>query len=133
MNKINNIINTIKQFVNENKIILDVFLRQFSKIGLHDLHHFKKKLKDHSSVHILPCDGGYPNIATLCMKKARSCDVRHRRAHQTTRVDHVHAKCIDTVAAILKKKDNPVNQQKSSARIIVFLIFQNSEFHYEFH
>ena len=89
---------TIKQFIDENKIILNVFLCQFSEVGLHDLHNFEEKLKDHGSVDILPRDCSYPNIATLCVKEARSCDVGYRTTHQATSVDDVHTKCVDAIS-----------------------------------
>jgi hypothetical protein len=56
---------TIQQLIDENKIVLDVFLRYLSKIRLHDIDDFQQKLKNHSSINILFCHSCQPNIRSL--------------------------------------------------------------------
>ena len=90
---------TIKQFINKNKIILDVFLCQFSKVRLHNFHHFEEELKNHSSIDILSCDCSYPNITTFCVKETSACNVCHGRTHKATCMDNIYTKCINTIAS----------------------------------
>ena len=69
---------TIQDFVDEYKVVLDVVLRDFAKVGLHDLHHFVQEFKDHGSVDILLGHGSHPDVGTLDVEETGAGNVGHR-------------------------------------------------------
>ena len=44
---------TVKQFINEHKIVLYIFLVDFPEIACHNLTHFGEKFKHHNCIYIL--------------------------------------------------------------------------------
>jgi hypothetical protein len=61
----NKMIHTIEQLVDKNKVVLDVLLRDLSKVRLHNIDDLKHELENHGGVDILLGDGGHPDIGSL--------------------------------------------------------------------
>lgn len=82
---------TVQQLVDQHKVVLDVLLADFAKVGGHDVTHLVKELKHHGGVDVLLGDGRQPDIGALDMEEAGAGDVGHRGSHLLPGVDHIHA------------------------------------------
>ena len=90
---------TIQEFINQDKVVLNSFFSDFSKIRYHNLYCAIQELKHHGSIYILPCHSSKPHISLPYMKKACSGNVCDRRANLTSSVDDIHTEgihCIST-------------------------------------
>lgn len=82
---------TVQQLVDEHKVVLDVLLADFAKVGRHDVAHLVEELEHHGGVDVLLGDRRQPDVGTLDMEEAGAGDVGHRGAHLLPGVNHVHA------------------------------------------
>lgn len=81
---------TVQQLVDEHKVVLDVLLADFAKVGGHDVTHLVKELEHHGGVDVLLGDGRQPDIGALDMEEAGAGDVGHRGSHLLPGVNHIH-------------------------------------------
>ena len=88
----------VEQLVDEDKVILDIFLANFSKVVLHNLYNLQKELKHHGGVDILLGDGGQPQVGPLDVEVGGPGDVGHRGPDLTPGVDHVHSEGVHSIA-----------------------------------
>ena len=93
--RISKIQDFVQQLVDQDEVVLDVFLGNFAEIISHDLDDLVGELEYEGGIDILLGHGGDPNVDALHVKEARTRDVRHRRTNLLTRVNHVNAKCCD--------------------------------------
>lgn len=88
---------TVQQLVDQHKVVLDVLLADFAKVGRHDVAHLVQELKYHGGVDILLGDGRQPDVGALDVEEAGAGDVGHRGSHLLPGVNHVHAEGVDRV------------------------------------
>jgi hypothetical protein len=86
MNAPVSITHTVEQFVDEHKVILNIFLVQFAKIRLHCVRESIEKLEYHCRVDILSTDSANPYIAAFDVKKRCTRHIRHRCANLEKRL-----------------------------------------------
>ena len=68
---------TIQKLIDEDKVVLDILLAYFAKVGLHDFTHFKQELKHHFGVDILLSDRGQPDVGSLDVEERGAGNVGH--------------------------------------------------------
>jgi len=61
---------TIQKFIDEDKVVLDVFLWYLTKVWLHAVSNLQQKLKNHRGIDILFGDSCNPYISTLYNDKS---------------------------------------------------------------
>ena len=83
---------TIQDFIDQDKVVLDVVLSDLSKVGLHHAQHLMQELKHHGGVHILLGDCRQPDVGPLDVKKAGPSDVGDWRPNLLPGMDDVHPK-----------------------------------------
>ena len=88
---------TVEQLVDEDKVVLDVLLRDLAEVRLHDADDLEQELEHHRCVHILLRHGRQPDVGTLYVEEAGARDVRDGRTDLLSRVDHVHAERVDGI------------------------------------
>ena len=82
----------VQQLVNQDKVVLDVLLGDFSEVVPHDLDDLVEELEDEGGVDVLLGNGRNPNVDALHVKEARTRDVGHWGPNLLARVNDVHAK-----------------------------------------
>ena len=85
----------VQQLVNQDKVVLDVLLGNFSEIISHDLDDLVEELEYEGGVDILLGHSRDPNVDALHVKEARARDVGHWGPNLLTRVNDVNAKCCE--------------------------------------
>lgn len=89
---------TVQQFVDKNKVVLDVVFGDFSEVRLHDVDHLYEEFKDHRGVQVLLRSRREPHVRSLDVEEACSGDVRDGRPNLLPCVDNVDPEGIDSIA-----------------------------------
>lgn len=66
---------TVKQLVDQNEVVLNVLFRNLAKVRLHNVDEFKEQFEYHRGVHILLCNGREPYVGSLKSKRS----IKHLR------------------------------------------------------
>lgn len=90
---------TIKQLINENKVVLDAFLRDVAKVRLKNTDHLIEEFKNQSCVNILPGSGYNPNVGTPGVEVARSGYVGYWRTDCMAGMDDIYSESINRAAS----------------------------------
>lgn len=88
---------TIQQLIDEDKVVLDVFLADLAKVGGHDITHLVEELKHHSGIDILLGDGSQPDGGAFDVEEAGPGDVGDRRADLLPGMDDIHSECVHCI------------------------------------
>ena len=88
---------TVEQFVDEHKVVLDVVLRHFAEVRLHDRDHLSEEFKDESRVHVLFGRHRQPDVRPFDVKETRPSDVCDWRTHLLPGMDHVHSERVHRI------------------------------------
>lgn len=88
---------TIQELVNEDEVVLDVFLADLAEVGRHHVTHLVEELEHHGGVDVLLGDGSQPDVGALHVEEAGACDVGDGRAHLLAGVDHVHTERVHRI------------------------------------
>lgn len=106
---------TVQQLVNQYKIVLDVLLGDLAEVRLHHFDDLQQELEHHRGVDILLRHSRQPDVRSLQqnfhqnslhfrpqqshlnVEETRPGDVRNRRPHLLTRMDHINPKSIHRV------------------------------------
>ena len=75
---------TIQNFVNQHKIVFDVFFIKLSKIRLHRVSKTIKKLKDHCGTYVMSRNTTNPHISTFYVKERRPSKIYDRTPNLRT-------------------------------------------------
>lgn len=89
---------TIKQLINENKVVLDTFLWDTAKIGFQYTDHLVEKLEYKCCINILPGCCHNPDIGASCVEVAGPGNVGDWRPDSMTSMDDIYSKSINGAA-----------------------------------
>lgn len=102
---------TIKQFIDEHKVVFDVLLTDLAKVGRHNITHFVEELKHHGSIDILLGDSCQPDVGTFDMEKAGPGNVGHRGSNLLPGVNHVHAEGVHSITPGMQERVRQRNRR----------------------
>lgn len=81
---------TIQQLLEEDNVVLDVFLADLANVGGHDITHLVEELKHHAGIDLLLGDGSQPDVGAFDVEEAGPGDVGDWRADLLPGAEDIH-------------------------------------------